>query len=153
MSIVLYFLNATIYVFVSWIIGLILNNLIKNRSFYSKISNLEFIKNDTIRKSFGLNGFGWMIKNTVFKAFNQNLQLKKGTTNKKDLKLIRNEMTYAEIGHIIGFLFILILIVYQTLNGQFLSAIILLVFNIIFNLYPTLLQQHNKKRIDRILKQ
>ncbi|EPR71182.1 hypothetical protein ADIWIN_3227 [Winogradskyella psychrotolerans RS-3] len=61
-------------------------------------------------------------------------------------------MVYAEIGHLIGFIFILIVIVIKLWNGLFLSAFILFLFNIIFNLYPILLQQQNKNRIDHILR-
>jgi len=38
-------------------------------------------------------------------------------------------------------------------KGQFIYAIILFDFNIVFNLYPSLLPQQNKKRIDILLKQ
>jgi len=148
--ILLYFLNAIVLTFVSWTVGLLINNSIKNRAFYSKISNLFFIKSNSTNKFLGLNAFGWIIKNSFFKVFNQKLNLKKRTT-RKDLQCIRNEMVYAEIGHIIGFIFILVIILLKLWNGQCTYALILFGFNIIFNLYPTLLQQQNKKRIDGIL--
>jgi hypothetical protein len=62
-------------------------------------------------------------------------------------------MTYSEISHLIAFIFILGIIIMKLWKGQFIYAIILLDFNIVFNLYPSLLQQHNKKRIDKLLKQ
>jgi len=62
-------------------------------------------------------------------------------------------MVYAEIGHIIGFIFILIIIGLQIGHKAYTFALILFIFNVIFNLYPSLLQQKNKKRIDNILKQ
>lgn len=149
---VLHFLNAIVITFVSWTIGLLLNNAIKTAKFYSKISNLNFIKNEGLRKILGLNKFGWIIKNSFFKVFNQNIKLKE-RASREDLKQIRNEMVYAEIGHIIGFTFIIIIILIKLWSALYMSALIMLVFNVIFNLYPALLQQHNKKRIDNILKQ
>ncbi|WP_175455641.1 glycosyl-4,4'-diaponeurosporenoate acyltransferase CrtO family protein [Winogradskyella thalassocola] len=103
-------------------------------------------------KILGLNSFGWIIKNSFFKVFNQNIKLKQ-RASREDLKQLRNEMVYAEIGHIIGFTFIIIIILIKLWSAQYMSALIMLVFNVIFNLYPALLQQHNKKRIDTILKQ
>ena len=151
MTITLYFLKAIIFTFGSWTMGLIINNVIKNTTFYSKLSNFQFIRNKTINHILGLSIFSWIIKNSFFRVFNQNIQLKKRASY-KELKQIRNEMVYAEIGHLIGFLFILVFIFIQIMNNQYTYALLLLGFNIIFNLYPTLLQQYNKKRVDNILR-
>ncbi|MEH1007279.1 hypothetical protein VDP25_05995 [Winogradskyella sp. ECml5-4] len=152
MTLTLYFLKAITFTFVSWTIGLIVNNAIKNTTFYSKLSDFQFIRSATIYNSLGLSVFAWIIKNSFFKIFNQNIKLKK-RASREDLKQIRNEMVYAEIGHIIGFIFILIIIGLQIGYKAYTFALILFVFNVIFNLYPSLLQQKNKKRIDNILKQ
>jgi|TARA_R110001592_G_scaffold325866_1_gene606534 Glycosyl-4,4'-diaponeurosporenoate acyltransferase len=149
--ILVYFLNAIVLTFVSWTIGLLINNAIKQRAFYKNLSHFSFIKNDFTNKILGLSIFGWIIKNSFFKVFNQKLKFKKGMS-RKDLESIRSEMVYAEIGHLIGFLFILVFIFIKIGNGQYTYALLLLGFNIIFNLYPTLLQQYNKKRVDNILK-
>ncbi|WP_179335653.1 glycosyl-4,4'-diaponeurosporenoate acyltransferase CrtO family protein [Winogradskyella costae] len=151
MLILLYFLQAITFTFVSWTIGLLLNNVVKHRPFYGKISHLNFIKNEVLRQSIGLSKLSWIIKNSFFKVFNKNLNLK-NRTNREDLQSIRTEMVYAEIGHLIGFVFLLIVSVIKLWNGLLLSALIVFLFNIIFNLYPILLQQQNKSRIDRILK-
>jgi hypothetical protein len=149
--ILLYILQAITLTFISWTVGLLLNNAIKLRTFYGRISHLNFIKNDVLSKSIGLSKFGWIIKNSFFRVFNKNLNLK-SRPNRDDLQRLRTEMVYAEIGHLIGFVFLLSVIVIKLWNGLFLSALILLLFNIIFNLYPTLLQQQNKTRIDDILR-
>ena len=151
MIILLYILQAITLTFISWTVGLLLNNAIKHRTFYVKISHLNFIKNEVLIKSIGLSKFGWIIKNSFFRVFNKNLNLKSRPT-RVALKHIRTEMVYAEIGHLIGFLFLLSVIVIKLWKGLFLSSSILLLFNIIFNLYPTLLQQQNKTRIDDILR-
>lgn len=139
------------YTFVSWTIGLIINNLIKNTSFYSKLSSFNFIKHEQTHKLIGLNTVNWIIKNSFFKHFNTKIKFSTRPSISQ-LKTIRKEMTYAEIGHFIAFIFILVIIILKILNGQLTYAVILFGFNIIFNLYPSLLQQQNKKRIDRILK-
>lgn len=147
-----YFLNSITLTFISWIVGLLLNNCIKNRRFYQRVSNLNFIKTEAINKSIGLRIFKWTIKNSFFKYFNQKLKFETRPTILQ-IQNIRREMTYSEISHLIAFLFLLIIALTKVLNGQLTYGVILFVFNIIFNLYPSLLQQQNKRQIDRILKQ
>ncbi len=151
MIILSYFLNAIALTFTSWLVGLIRNGAIKNKLFYSKISRLNFITKEATYQAIGMNGFKWMIKNSFFKYFNQKLKFKTRSSISQ-LKEIRKEMTYSEISHFIGFIFILVIIVLKLLKGQAAYVFILLIFNIIFNLYPSLLQQQHKKRIDKILK-
>ena len=150
MIILSYFLNSIVFTFVSWTIGLILNNAIKNTRFYSKLSHLNFIKKESINRAIGMDAVKWIIKNSFFKYFNQKLKFKTRPSISQ-LQETRKEMTYSEIGHFIGFIFILVIIAIKLLKGHITFAFILFIFNIIFNLYPSLLQQQNKKRIDRIL--
>jgi hypothetical protein len=90
-------------------------------------------------------------KTYVFQNFNQKLKFEMRPSVSK-LQNIRNEMVYAEIGHFIAFIAILIIIVIKLVNAQLAYAGLLFIFNIIFNLHPLLLQQQNKKRIDGLLK-
>lgn len=61
-------------------------------------------------------------------------------------------MTYAEIVHLIGFAYVMLRVLVNLINGDHHSMIApLIAVNIILNFYPTLLQQMNKRRIDRIL--
>jgi len=60
-------------------------------------------------------------------------------------------MTSAEISHLIGFLFILIVSLILLIKKEMEFGIILIISNVIFNLYPSLLQQKNKKRIDELI--
>lgn len=147
-----YFLNSITLTFISWIVGFLLNNCIKSRRFYQRVSNLNFIKTEAINKSIGLRIFKWTIKNSFFKYFNQKLKFETRPTILQ-IQNIRREMTYSEISHLIAFLFLLIIALIKVLNEQFTYGVILFVFNFIFNLYPSLLQQQNKRQIDRILKQ
>ena len=61
-------------------------------------------------------------------------------------------MTFSEISHLIGFVFVSFFAVYQLAKGAFLFALIITLVNIFMNMYPSLLQQENKRRIDRLLK-
>ncbi|TXE17658.1 hypothetical protein ES692_08825 [Psychroserpens burtonensis] len=151
MTILIYILNAFVFTLASWTIGLLLNNAIKSMPFYSLISNFNFIKKESTNRAIGLTGFKWLVKHTFFKYFNQKLKFKTRPST-SELQDIRTEMVYAEIGHFVTFIAILVVSVIKLINGLATYAVILFIFNIIFNLYPSLLQQQNKTRIDRILK-
>lgn len=136
---------------ISWMVGMILDSLIKNKSYYVNLSNLNFIKSKTLNKRIGLGIFKWVVKNTVFKYFNQKLKLK----NKVDiteLNELRKEMTFSEIDHLIGFGFVTIFALVKFINGFYLFGLIMMMVNILLNLYPSLLQQENKRRIDKFIK-
>lgn len=135
----------------SWMIGLIVNEIIKNKSFYSKISNFNFIENKATNKLIGVGLVKWVIKNTFFKYFNQKIKLK-GKIQINQLLLVRKEMTIAEIGHLVGFACVAIFALVMLVKGKYLLALIMMLVNVVMNLHPSLLQQENKRRIDRLIK-
>jgi len=137
--------------FISWIVGMILNALIKNTSYYIKLSNLNLINSDTLNKNIGLGIFKWIVKNTFFKYFNQKLKLN-NKTEMNQLTELRKEMTFSEISHLIGFGFVTIFALAKFINGTYLFGLIIMIVNVLLNLYPSLLQQENKRRIDRLIK-
>ncbi|WCO02118.1 glycosyl-4,4'-diaponeurosporenoate acyltransferase CrtO family protein [Psychroserpens ponticola] len=151
MTISIYLFNSIVFVFASWTIGLVINNAIKNMAFYSRFSHFNFIKKESTYRAIGMTSFKWILKNSFFKYFNQKLKFE-SRPSISQLHDIRKEMTYSEIGHLIGFIFILIVMILKLRDGHVTYAAILFICNIIFNLYPSLLQQQNKKQIDRILK-
>ena len=130
---------------------MILNALIKNKPYYTNLSNLNFIKSDKLNKIIGLGLFKWIVKNTFFKWFNQKLKLK-NRIEIAELKELRTEMTYSEISHLIGFGFVTIFAVVKFSKGDYLFGLIIMIVNMAMNMYPSLLQQENKRRIDRLIK-
>ena len=144
-----YFKFAISISFISWLVGLLGNGLLMKMKFYHKLSNFNFIRNSTANKYLGIKYFQWIVKNTPFKFFNQKIKLKNG---KADLMEIRKEMTYAEIGHLIGFVFVLPFAAYYGIKYSALFGVIIMAINVLMNLYPSLLQQENKRRIDRLIR-
>lgn len=134
---------------ISWMVGMILNSLLVKTEYYKKLSNLNFIKSKTLNESIGIKYFKWIVKNTFFKFFNQNIKLK---NKKTDLTEIRNEMTLAEISHLIGFVFVIIFAIYKSFSVSLVFGLTIMIANILMNLYPSLLQQENKRRIDKLIK-
>lgn len=135
--------------FISWIVGMVLNSVLVKTEYYKKISNLNFIESKTLNKHIGIEQFKWIIKNTFFKFFNQKIKLK---NKKTELGEIRKEMTIAEISHLIGFVFVTFIAIYKGLSHNFLFPLIIMIINVLMNLYPSLLQQENKRRIDKLIK-
>ncbi|GGE39206.1 hypothetical protein EV200_107112 [Pedobacter psychrotolerans] len=135
--------------FISWIVGIMVNTLLLKTEFYSKyLSNLLIIKNQNISNKIGLGIFKWLVQNSFFKYFNPKLSIKK-QIKPGELDQLRNEMTTAEIGHLIAFGFVMIFACVMIFKGKFLFALIITIVNILMNLYPSLLQQENKRRIDQ----
>jgi len=138
-------------VFISFIVGMIMTALIRNTNFYkTRLSNLNFVKSDIINQMLGVGLVKWIVKNTFFKYLNPNLRFDK-KSNISQIKTIRNDMIKAEIDHLFAFLFVSIFMFIAINNHKFLSALIILFTNIIMNLNPSLLQQQNKRRIDKLL--
>jgi len=135
--------------FISWIVGMIINRVLVKTEYYEKISNLNFIASKTLNKNIGIEYFKWIVKNTFFKFFNQKIKLK---DNKTELTEIRKEMTIAETGHLIGFIFVAVFAIYKSFSHNFLFVLIIMIVNILMNLYPALLQQENKRRLDKLIK-
>jgi|SRR5690606_22425073 len=146
-------LSLTISItFISWIVGMIINVFLRKTEFYNeKLSNLNFIKSENLNKIIGIGIFKWIVKNTFFKYFNPNLKLKK-KVEMSDLNKLRSEMTKSEIDHLIGFIFVTFFAIAAIINGNYLFCLIIMILNFLMNLYPSLLQQENKRRIDRFIK-
>lgn len=134
---------------ISWIVGMIINSILVKTKYYKKLSNLNFIESKTLNKNIGIEYFKWIVKNTFFKFFNQKIKLKNKNTKLVD---IRKEMTIAEVSHLIGFIFVIIIAIYKSISHNYFFGLTIMVVNILMNLYPSLLQQENKRRIDKLIK-
>ncbi len=145
-------ITASIFIAFSFsVVGLLINTMIRHTAAYAKLSNLNFIVSDTLNRYLGVLLFKKILLNTFWKHFNPTLKIGRNISSAELLRL-RNEMTYAEISHLIAFVFVIILAVickvYDYRSGLFLP---LLIANIIFHFYPPLLQQYNKRRLDRLI--
>lgn len=146
-----YFLLAISITFTSMVLGVAINAFLRKKEFYKNISNLNFIKGDLIYQIMGVNLFRWLVSKTFWKYINPHFIIKKRPDLAK-LIFIRNEMSNAEISHLAGFIIVTFVsgIIFITNKLEF--GIMLMLFNILFNLYPALLQQKNKGRISNLIK-
>ncbi|MFD2584542.1 hypothetical protein ACFSR6_18740 [Pedobacter vanadiisoli] len=146
-----YFTFSLSIAFISWIVGMVINAFLAKTTFYQKrLSNLNFVRSEQINRWLGLAPFKWIIMHSFFKFFNPKLSIKK-TILAKELTGYRLEMTTAELNHLFAFSFMTVFLFIKIVQGQYLFALIMLLVNVLMNLYPSLLQQQNKRRIDRYL--
>lgn len=137
---------------ISWIVGMVVNaGLVKTPFYKQYLTKLNFITDENLNRYIGIGAFKWIIIHSLFKYFNPKLSLKKKIMP-SELPDLRNEMTIAEISHLIGFVFVMGFILVKVGQGYYLFALIMLIVNILMNLYPSLLQQQNKRRIDKYRK-
>ncbi|SFG10249.1 hypothetical protein SAMN04487988_101417 [Algoriphagus hitonicola] len=132
------------------ILGFLVNERIKGNQLYHRISRLEFIKNDRINQWIGVGVMKFLVSKTFWGKFNTKLKIE-GKPALKEMILLKEEMTSAEISHLIGFLAVLLVSFGLTVTKNYEFGLVLLIINIIFNLYPSLLQQQNKRRITGII--
>jgi hypothetical protein len=137
--------------YISWLIGMVITALFSKSDFYQqRLSTLNFIKDEKINEMLGLKPFKWIIMHSIFKYLNPKLSINKRIFV-RELGEYRSEMTKAEFNHNFAFLFMGFVILIKIFQGFYMFAIVMLLVNILINLYPSLLQQQNKRRIDRYL--
>lgn len=138
--------------FISFIVGMAVNAILKKTNLYTnQLSKLNLIKSEKLNKCLGVDIVKWVVKNTPFKYFNQKLKLRNKIVL-ADLHVLRAEMTSSEIDHLIGFVFVMFFVLMKFYKTEWLFGLTILIVNILMNLSPSLLQQQNKRRIDKLIK-
>ena len=146
-----YFTFSLSITIISWMVGMIVNSFLRKTQFYrDHLFNLNFIRNEQLNLMIGLPICKWVIKNTIFSFFNQKLTIKKRIDRAGFVKL-KEEMTMAEIDHLIGFVFVSVFAVFHFYHGRVALGLTIMTMNTLLNLYPSLLQQANKRRIDKLI--
>lgn len=146
-----YFTFSISIAFISWIVGMVINAALSRTQFYqNRLSRLNFLKHEKANHLLGIELFKWFIMHSPFKFFNPKLSIRKKILV-RELAEYRSEMTTAELSHLFAFTFMAIFICIKIYNGLYLFAGVMLLVNVLMNLYPSLLQQQNKRRIDRYL--
>lgn len=136
---------------ISWLVGIIFNSLLKKTQYYDRLSNLNLIKSMAVQQALQLHLFKWIVKNTLFRYFNPSLKLT-NNVGKEELHALRDKMTFAELNHLVGFIFVSVFVLLKVVEGDAFFGFIMMMVNIFLNLYPSLLQQQNKRRIDKLVK-
>ncbi|MEL6655359.1 MAG: hypothetical protein AAFP77_02790 [Bacteroidota bacterium] len=143
-------LNPITLVFASYGLGSMLGGLLSGLPFFAYFENRNYIS-DQLTKRLGVLLFGWLIRHSFMGWFNQKLHFK-GKFDEASLQTLKKEMTYAEVNHLLAFVLLQLFVFIMPIFGLYWWYMILMTFvNIVFNMYLVLLQQYNKRRIDKIL--
>ncbi len=67
------------------------------------------------------------------------------------LRILENEMRKAETGHVLIFVLIFVFVGYALLQGWFDTVAWLLLFNILINGYPIMLQRYNRIKLQELI--
>ena len=143
-------LNPIFLIFLSYGVGVLFTELAKLIQVYPWFENRNYIT-DEWTKRLGVLKFGWLIRHSFMGGFNQKLRYS-GKGKEDKLQQLKSDMTYAEVNHLFGFVLLLIFTLISPLFGfELWYVVLLIILNIIFNLYLVFLQQYNKRRIDRLI--
>lgn len=102
-----------------------------------------------IYENFGINIFRKLLVLVGWEKLN-----KKSNPVKNDLEALVNleyRTKQSELGHLIIFFIVIGFTIYVALRFTFIESLWLLFLNIIFNVYPILLQRYNRPRLQRAL--
>lgn len=142
--------NPVFWVFTSYGFGMLGAYLLKYIGIYWRFKNHNYIS-DTLTKNLGILQLAYLIKHSFLAKFNPKINYK-GGLNTARLRILRDEMTFAEVAHLVAFVFLQLLIgLFLFLDVKLWYIIAYTISNIMGNLYLVFLQQYNKRRIDRIL--
>ncbi|MGQ2982466.1 glycosyl-4,4'-diaponeurosporenoate acyltransferase CrtO family protein [Flavobacterium sp.] len=150
--IVAYIFGSISIAFAFSVVGLLINNAIKHTGFYKRLSHFNFVTSEKANRYLGVLYFRQILVRSFWRHLNPALKLTQRPDRQK-LRSLRNEMTYAEISHLFAFLLVAAVAIASKVwhyREQGISALI--ISNIVFHLYPALVQQYNKRRLDRIIK-
>lgn len=142
--------NPIFLIFTSYGLGTILTFPLMRIGRYSWFEEHNYIS-DRLTRKLGVLHLGWLIRKTFLGKFNQKL-VYTGKAKSATLKQLIDDMTFAEVNHLLAFCLLLPINISLIWLGSSWGYILLIfALNIIFNLYLVLLQQYNKRRIRRIL--
>lgn len=137
--------------FATMVVGAFIVEALKKSAYYQRLSNLRFIRNDRVNQWIGVGLIKWAVTKTFWRHFNPKLQVVPAT-DIAGIKALRQEMTNAEIAHLIALVIQTVIILVLGVLGWGMAQLVLLTaMNIFLNLYPSLLQQSNKARLDRVI--
>ena len=143
--------NPIFWIFVSYAVGQIVADYLLNKQKVDWFENQNYLS-DRHTKLLGILLLGWLIRHTFMGWFNKKLKLKPSASN-DDLMTLKNEMTSAEAGHLVAFYFLLIVnLAFILYDLEWWYIVLFFLINVVFNMYLVLLQQYNKRRIDRLIK-
>jgi Glycosyl-4,4'-diaponeurosporenoate acyltransferase len=142
--------NPIAMMFLSFLAGVFADSLLRRMAVYNWLSGKYLFANPRSYESMGVLWFRRFLLATPLRLFNPNIRFTKNT-NLESLEKVRQHIASAEIGHWVGFVTMLGLMMVAWWNYGSKVGLGYLVLNILGNLYPCLLQQYNKRRLGQVI--
>lgn len=109
-----------------------------------------FERTGRLYERLGIRLFKRLVRRGPLAIFSPSLRFPEERTNLA-LQHLNCEMRKAETGHLIVFLLILLFVSYALIMGWFDAAGWLLVFNVLINGYPIMLQRYNRIKLQELI--
>ena len=142
--------NAILFTFLSFVVGVIADPILRRVTDYESLSRKYLFNDARMYERIGVLWFRRVLLVTPLGSFNGNIRFE----NKRDLstlKTIRDHMATAEMSHWVGFLLMLAMTFVAWWHRGTIVGLSYVAFNLLGNMYPCLLQQYNKRRLDRLI--
>jgi hypothetical protein len=111
-----------------------------------------FEKTGKVYERLGIRLFKKMVRRGPLSVFSPTLRFPEKKTVAA-LRNLENEMRKAETGHLLIFIFMLLFAGYAWLNGWLDAVGWISLFNILFNVYPIMLQRYNRIKLQELASQ
>jgi hypothetical protein len=142
--------NAVAAMFLSFIVGMIGNAILRRWTIYEKLSNRYLFSKSKSYERLGVLWYRKILLATPLRFFNTNIRIS-GNQTLESLESIKVHIANAEVSHWVGFAAMLVLNVAAWWYRGLTIGLAYLILNILGNLYPCLLQQYNKRRLARVI--
>ena len=137
------------WLIMSWVA--ILGQFVTFPSFASTYYEIKpFEQSGRVYERLGISLFKKMVRRGPFSVFSPTLRFPAQRTAPA-LKNLENEMRKAETSHLIIFFIILLPIGYALFKGWLDAFVWLLLFDILFNGYPVMLQRYNRIKLQELI--
>ncbi len=142
--------NAVAALFMSFIFGMLVNSVLSRMSFIERLGERYLFPDAKTYERLGVLGFRKILLNTPLGWFNREIRISEDRSP-ATLRKIRMHMIHSELAHWAGFAAMLALMFVAWRYRGAKIAVFYLICNVFGNLYPSLLQQYNKRRILRAI--
>jgi hypothetical protein len=142
--------NPCAMLFLSFLAGVFADTLLRRMAAYDWLSSRYLFAKPKAYERLGVLWFRRFLLATPLRLINPNIRFAK-KTDLESLKKVREHIASAEVGHWVGMVVMLgLMVVAWWLYGTKVG-VGYLVLNVLGNLYPCLLQQYNKRRLEPVI--
>lgn len=142
--------NVIFWMFMSFVIGLATVPMVRRTALGQMLQTSYLFRDTKTYESVGVLWFKNLLLYSLFQSFNTDIHFTK-QRDLETLRKIRGHMLTAEIAHWSGFVVMMILTIVAWISRGTLVGAGFLIANVFGNLYPCLLQQYNKRRLNRLI--